>query len=87
MNIYGQIVCKKNVTMLFVSLLGPFPVLSLMVGSAVMRLVPDPVDEDGTGNYNVLNNTDELTIAEQRVLVAASVTVLVGIFQVSILLM
>ncbi|XP_073475774.1 chloride anion exchanger-like [Aquarana catesbeiana] len=60
---------------------GPFPVLSLMVGSAVMRLVPDPVDEDGTVNYNILNNTDELTIAEQRVLVAASVTVLVGIFQ------
>lgn len=58
-----------------------------MVGSAVMRLVPDPVDEDGTVNYNILNNTDELTIAEQRVLVAASVTVLVGVFQVSILLM
>ncbi|KAM5172020.1 uncharacterized protein ACMZJ9_004864 [Mantella aurantiaca] len=60
---------------------GPFPVLSLMVGSAVMRLVPDSVAEDGAWNYNSLNGTGDLTIAEQRVLVAASVTVLVGIFQ------
>ncbi|PIO28483.1 hypothetical protein AB205_0042260, partial [Aquarana catesbeiana] len=49
---------------------GPFPVLSLMVGTAVLRLVPDnPADPD---------------INEKRVVVAASVTVLAGIFQLAL---
>uniref|UniRef100_A0A8D0HT22 Solute carrier family 26 member 3 n=1 Tax=Sphenodon punctatus TaxID=8508 RepID=A0A8D0HT22_SPHPU len=52
---------------------GPFPVLSLMVGDAVMRIVPDVV-----GNSTMVNSS---TIDEQRVMVAASVTFLAGIFQ------
>ncbi|XP_075455838.1 chloride anion exchanger-like isoform X2 [Ascaphus truei] len=77
---------------------GPFPVLSMMVGSVVLRLVPDPVNP---GNSTVVDdissttafttqvpstttemiNTSALSIEEQRVIVAASVTVLAGIFQ------
>ncbi|KAM4037538.1 chloride anion exchanger-like isoform 1-T2 [Anomaloglossus baeobatrachus] len=48
---------------------GPFPVLSLMVGTAVLRLCPD----DNEPNVN-----------EKRVVVAASVTVLAGIFQLAL---
>ncbi|KAM6961553.1 solute carrier family 26 member 3 [Tautogolabrus adspersus] len=56
---------------------GSFPVLSLMVGDVVTRLVP----EDGpaaniTGFYN-------LTMDQQRVIVASSVTFLTGIFQLA----
>ncbi|XP_060886428.1 chloride anion exchanger-like [Labrus mixtus] len=56
---------------------GSFPVLSLMVGDVVTRLVP----EDGpaaniTGFYN-------LTMDQQRVIVASSVTFLMGIFQLA----
>ncbi|XP_075064920.1 chloride anion exchanger-like [Mixophyes fleayi] len=72
---------------------GPFPVLSLMIGSAVMRLVPDPVNSnnvtmaiDGMEN-NTTDGTEDLSIAEQRVMVAASVTVLAGIFQLAFGLM
>ncbi|XP_068787239.1 chloride anion exchanger [Struthio camelus] len=53
---------------------GPFPVLSLMVGGAVVRLVPDDFSENGT-----LVNISK--IDEERVMVAASVTFLAGIFQ------
>lgn len=55
---------------------GAFPVLSLMVGTVVTRLVP----EDGPP----ANITDfkGLTQDQQRVLVASSVTFLMGIFQV-----
>ncbi|KFW10624.1 Chloride anion exchanger, partial [Eurypyga helias] len=53
---------------------GPFPVLSLMVGGAVVRLVPD----DSAGNSTSANIS---AINEQRVMVAASVTVLSGVFQ------
>uniref|UniRef100_A0ABM5GGG7 Chloride anion exchanger n=1 Tax=Pogona vitticeps TaxID=103695 RepID=A0ABM5GGG7_9SAUR len=53
---------------------GPFPVLSLMVGEAVLRIVPDqPV------NNSTLTNSS--LIDQQRVVVAASVTVLAGIIQ------
>ncbi|KAM4748901.1 chloride anion exchanger-like [Rhinophrynus dorsalis] len=71
---------------------GPFPVLSLMVGTVVMRLVPDPVNNNSTtvsdGNDmlrmdNDPNNTVS-SIAEQRVFVAATVTVLAGIFQLAL---
>ncbi|XP_048357727.1 chloride anion exchanger [Sphaerodactylus townsendi] len=51
---------------------GPFPVLSLMVGAAVLKIVPDD-----TGNSTLTNNSTD----EQRVMVAASVTMLAGIFQ------
>ncbi|XP_005148504.2 chloride anion exchanger [Melopsittacus undulatus] len=53
---------------------GPFPVLSLMVGGTVVRLVPD----DSTGNGTSI---DISAINEERVMVAASVTFLSGIFQ------
>lgn len=54
---------------------GPFPVLSLMVGGVVTRLVPD----DSTGNGNSTNTS---TIDNERVMVAASVTFLSGVVQV-----
>lgn len=56
---------------------GPFPVLCLMIGSVVTRLVPDegpPVNITGF---------EGLTRDEQRVLVASSVTFLTGIMQVN----
>uniref|UniRef100_A0A8B9NTT8 Solute carrier family 26 member 3 n=1 Tax=Apteryx owenii TaxID=8824 RepID=A0A8B9NTT8_APTOW len=53
---------------------GPFPVLSLMVGGAVVRLVPD----DFTVNGTLVNIS---RIDEERVIVAASVTFLAGILQ------
>ncbi|KAG9490045.1 hypothetical protein GDO78_005774 [Eleutherodactylus coqui] len=58
---------------------GPFPVLSLMVGTAVLRLVPDnSIDNPASGNL-----TDS-EINEKRIIVAASVTVLAGIFQLAL---
>ncbi|CAH2275781.1 chloride anion exchanger [Pelobates cultripes] len=54
---------------------GPFPVLSLMVGTAVLRLVPDVPNS---------NSTDITAIDAERVNVAASVTVLAGIFQLAL---
>ncbi|NWY14339.1 S26A3 protein, partial [Aphelocoma coerulescens] len=53
---------------------GPFPVLSLMVGGVVTRLVPD----DSIGNGN---STNISAINDERVMVAASVTFLSGIIQ------
>ncbi|NXF85114.1 S26A3 protein, partial [Eubucco bourcierii] len=53
---------------------GPFPVLSLMVGGVVVRLVPDNMTENG-----IPMNTS--AIDEMRVTVAASVTFLSGVFQ------
>ncbi|XP_010121608.1 PREDICTED: chloride anion exchanger [Chlamydotis macqueenii] len=53
---------------------GPFPVLSLMVGGAVVRLVPD----ESAGNSTSTNTS---AIDAERVMVAASVTFLSGIFQ------
>ncbi|NWY73614.1 S26A3 protein, partial [Erithacus rubecula] len=53
---------------------GPFPVLSLMVGGVVTRLVPD----DSTGSGNSSNSS---AIDNERVMVAASVTFLSGVFQ------
>lgn len=54
---------------------GPFPVLSLMVGGAVVRLVPDDIARNGT-------STNISAINEEKVMVAASVTFLSGVFQV-----
>lgn len=54
---------------------GPFPVLSLMVGGVVTRLVPD----DSIGNGN---STNISAIDDERVMVAASVTFLSGVVQV-----
>lgn len=56
---------------------GPFPVLSLMVGAAVLRIVPDsPNNSNNNGT-----ETNNSLITQQRVVVAASVTVLAGIIQ------
>nr|XP_028603001.1 chloride anion exchanger [Podarcis muralis] len=55
---------------------GPFPVLSLMVGGAVIRIVPDPVSNSTLANSTLMDE-----INQKRVVVAASVTMLAGIFQ------
>uniref|UniRef100_A0A671MUV4 Solute carrier family 26 member 3, tandem duplicate 2 n=1 Tax=Sinocyclocheilus anshuiensis TaxID=1608454 RepID=A0A671MUV4_9TELE len=54
---------------------GSFPVLSLMVGAVVTRLVPD---EGPPANITAFEG---LTKEEQRILVSASLTFLVGLFQ------
>uniref|UniRef100_A0A8C4RWC5 Solute carrier family 26 member 3, tandem duplicate 2 n=1 Tax=Erpetoichthys calabaricus TaxID=27687 RepID=A0A8C4RWC5_ERPCA len=51
---------------------GPFPVLSLMVGAVVNNLVPTSI------------NATDVTLNERRVTVASSVTFLVGIFQLGL---
>lgn len=58
---------------------GPFPVLSMMLGAVVMRLVPGDDMNDPNLNNSMSSN---LTLDEQRVRVATSVTVLCGIMQV-----
>ncbi|XP_053572556.1 chloride anion exchanger-like [Bombina bombina] len=67
---------------------GPFPVLSLMVGTVVLRLVPDisngMVNGTDTVLFNMTNETEGLSIAEKRVIVAGTVTVLAGIFQLAL---
>ncbi|KAF4079713.1 hypothetical protein AMELA_G00181400 [Ameiurus melas] len=55
---------------------GPFPVLSLMIGSVVEGLVAN----DSSNRVNI-TGFEELTENEQRVVVASSVTFLMGIFQ------
>lgn len=57
--------------------LGAFPILSLMVGAVVTRLVPD----EGP-SFNI-TGFEGLSLEQQRVLVASSVTFLMGAFQVS----
>ncbi|XP_068443139.1 chloride anion exchanger-like [Clinocottus analis] len=54
---------------------GAFPVLSLMVGAVVTRLVPE------VGPPANITSFEGLTQDQQRVLVASSVTFLMGIFQ------
>ncbi|XP_053719926.1 solute carrier family 26 member 3, tandem duplicate 2 isoform X1 [Synchiropus splendidus] len=56
---------------------GPFPVLCLMIGSVVTRLVPD---EGSPANFTAFEG---LTRDDQRVLVASSVTFLVGLMQLA----
>ncbi|KAG7236846.1 hypothetical protein INR49_000224 [Caranx melampygus] len=56
---------------------GPFPVLCLMIGSVVTRLVPDD------GPPANITGFEGLTRDEQRVLVASSVTFLAGIMQLA----
>ncbi|KAJ8269172.1 hypothetical protein COCON_G00117790 [Conger conger] len=57
---------------------GAFPVLSLMVGAMVTRLIP----EEGPPLYNI-TGLDGLSPDQQRVVVAASATFLMGIFQLA----
>ncbi|KAK5849345.1 hypothetical protein PBY51_008995 [Eleginops maclovinus] len=56
---------------------GSFPVLSLMVGAVVTRLVPE------VGPPANITGFEGLTQDQQRVLVASSVTFLMGIFQLA----
>ncbi|XP_076578954.1 solute carrier family 26 member 3 [Chaetodon auriga] len=56
---------------------GSFPVLSLMVGAVVTRLVPD------SGPAANITAFEGLTMDQQRVVVASSLTFLMGIFQLA----
>ncbi|KAM9468007.1 solute carrier family 26 member 3 isoform 2-T2 [Clarias gariepinus] len=58
---------------------GPFPVLSLMVGSVVARMVPD----QGDGVPANITGFEGLTMDQKRVIVASSITFLMGIFQLA----
>ncbi|XP_077021646.1 chloride anion exchanger [Tamandua tetradactyla] len=58
---------------------GPFPVLSMMVGAVVVKLVPDV----SPAAMNFSNTSRNSTMDEQRVLVAATVTLLSGIIQLA----
>lgn len=62
--------------------LGPFAVLSIMVGSVVEQLAPDQkfLIMNGT---NLTNIVDEAARDSYRVKVAATTTVLGGVIQVS----
>uniref|UniRef100_A0A3Q3JGB8 STAS domain-containing protein n=1 Tax=Monopterus albus TaxID=43700 RepID=A0A3Q3JGB8_MONAL len=59
---------------------GPFPVLCLMIGSVVNRLVPS---EEGLPALVNITAFKGLNLYEQRVLVASSVTFLAGIMQLA----
>uniref|UniRef100_A0A6Q2ZKN8 STAS domain-containing protein n=1 Tax=Esox lucius TaxID=8010 RepID=A0A6Q2ZKN8_ESOLU len=55
---------------------GPFPVTCLMVGSVVLTLAPDD-------HFLIsVNGTDVEAMEAQRIMVASSMTLLVGVFQV-----
>ncbi|XP_075130169.1 chloride anion exchanger-like [Leptodactylus fuscus] len=58
---------------------GPFPVTCLMVGSVVTNLATGAATSEG--NSTIGNGTDETLLNEQKVMVAASLTFLVGIVQ------
>uniref|UniRef100_A0A6I8N0X3 Solute carrier family 26 member 3 n=1 Tax=Ornithorhynchus anatinus TaxID=9258 RepID=A0A6I8N0X3_ORNAN len=60
---------------------GPFPVLSMMVGAVVSRLVPDPATFLGMAAAGTDNTT---SLDQQRVVVASTVTVLAGIIQLAL---
>ncbi|KAL6460032.1 hypothetical protein MHYP_G00317910 [Metynnis hypsauchen] len=59
---------------------GPFPVLSMMIGDVVLRLVPDEPTE---APFNI-TGFEGMTLTDKRVVVASSVTFLMGIFQLGL---
>ncbi|KAL2103002.1 hypothetical protein ACEWY4_002170 [Coilia grayii] len=62
---------------------GPFPVTCLMVGSVVLSLVPDhPSVLVGNVTVTHPNGTDE-DLETRRIMVASTMTVVVGLFQVA----
>lgn len=65
---------------------GPFPVVSLMVGSVVLSMAPDDNFLIGGSNATGTNDTETLIDTDsrdaQRVLIASTLTFLVGILQV-----
>lgn len=69
----------KHTAQLKTLIAGPFPVLCLMIGSVVTRLVPDEAPPVNITGF------EGLTRDEQRVLVASSVTFLAGIMQVKLI--
>lgn len=77
--------CIKLQCVLFV-ITGPFPVVSLMVGSVVLSMAPDDNFLIDGSNATGTNGTEALidTAARdaQRVLIASTLTFLVGILQV-----
>ncbi|XP_036719786.1 chloride anion exchanger [Balaenoptera musculus] len=58
---------------------GPFPVLSMMVGAVVVRLTPTADTADSTATNSSVAN--DLSLDEHKVMVAATVTILSGIIQ------
>nr|XP_024213792.1 pendrin isoform X2 [Pan troglodytes] len=70
-------------TGLVATLQGPFPVVSLMVGSVVLSMAPDEHFLVSSSNGTVLNTTMIDTAARDtaRVLIASALTLLVGIIQ------
>ncbi|XP_042540648.1 chloride anion exchanger [Dipodomys spectabilis] len=60
---------------------GPFPVLSMMVGAVVTRMVPDASTNMDLTNSSMSN---ESLLEEKKIMVAASVTVLSGIIQLAL---
>lgn len=58
---------------------GPFPVLSLMVGGVVERMVPEE-NKTYIVNYEIFGS---LSPDEAKVVVASSITFLMGIIQVA----
>lgn len=70
---------------------GPFPVTCLMVGSVVLNLAPDehflrPANGsivNGTGLDSEAVEVDFNAREAQRIVVASTMTVLIGLFQVS----
>lgn len=65
---------------------GPFPVVSLMVGSVVLSMAPDENFIIDSSNATGANSTGTVVDTEsrdvQRVLIASTLTFLVGILQV-----
>ncbi|EHH17593.1 hypothetical protein EGK_14032 [Macaca mulatta] len=70
-------------TGLVATLQGPFPVVSLMVGSVVLSMAPNEHFLVSSSNGTVLNTTmiDTATRDTARVLIASALTLLVGIIQ------
>lgn len=65
---------------------GPFPVVSLMVGSVVLSMAPDEnfliEGSNATGTNGTVALIDTESRDAQRVLIASTLTFLVGILQV-----
>ncbi|XP_011910169.1 PREDICTED: chloride anion exchanger [Cercocebus atys] len=59
---------------------GPFPILSMMVGAATVRLAQNFPGNTGSSNNSTSNSS---SLDDYKVTVAASVTVLSGVIQVS----
>ncbi|XP_077107053.1 pendrin-like [Ranitomeya variabilis] len=62
--------------------IGPFPVVSLMVGVVVLQMAPD---EAGTGTSNATHaNTTDSDLETRRVLISGTLCFLIGIIQLAL---